>query len=117
MSNLAKKQKKYGEVLWGTAEGLCGKTSGKGASSRDRNQVWWTEEVVKAVGENKEVWKRTGEIKDRGTQPDAGLMHLYGQNKKAVRRAVDKVRNYMEENGAQQVGKGWWEEDHLYIGL
>ena len=47
--------KKYGEAFRGIAEVLCGRTSGKGASSRDRNQVRWTEEVVKAVGEKKEV--------------------------------------------------------------
>ena len=36
-------------------------------------------------------------IKDRESYPDAGLMHLYGQNKKATRRAVDKVRNDIGE--------------------
>ena len=61
----------------------------------DRNQVRWTEEVAKAVGE-KEVWKRIEKNKDGGRQPDVGLLQLYGQNKKA-RRAVDKARNNMEE--------------------
>ena len=42
--------KKYGEVFRGIAEVLCGRTSGKVGSSRDTNQVWWMEEVVKAVG-------------------------------------------------------------------
>ena len=74
---------------------MCGRTSGKGASARDRNQVWWTEEVAKAVGE-KEVWKRLKKIKDRGRHPNAGLLYLFGQNK-AARRAVDKARNDMEE--------------------
>ena len=54
--------------------------------SRDRNQEWWTEEVAKAVGEKKEVQKRMEKIKDRGSQPEAGLMHLYRQKKKAARR-------------------------------
>ena len=54
---------------------------------RDRNQVWWTEEVVKEVWE-KEVCKRIENIMAKGRQPDAGLLHLYGQ-KKAARRAVD----------------------------
>ena len=52
--------------------------------------------VVKAVGERK-VWKRIEKIKDRGRQLDVGLLHLYGQNKKARRSAVDKARNDMEE--------------------
>ena len=63
---------------------------------RDINQGWWTEEVAKAVGE-KEVLKRIEKIKDRGRQPDAELLHLIGQKKKAARRAVDKVRNNLEE--------------------
>ena len=42
---------KYGEAFRGIAGVLCGRTSGKGASSSDRNLVWWTEEVAKAVGE------------------------------------------------------------------
>ena len=45
--------KKYGEEFRGIAEVLYGKMSGKGSSSGDRNQVWWTEEVAKAVGEKK----------------------------------------------------------------
>ena len=31
-----------------------------------------------------------------GNQPDGGMLHLYGQNKKAAKRAVDKARNDME---------------------
>ena len=55
---LEEEWKKYGEAFWGIAEVLCGRTSGKCALSRDRNQVWWMEEVAKAVGENKEAWNR-----------------------------------------------------------
>ena len=50
---LEEEWKKYEEVFMGIAEVLCGRTSGKGASSRDRNQVWWLEEVVKAIGEKR----------------------------------------------------------------
>ena len=49
---------KYREAFKGIAEVLCERTSIKGASSRDRKQVWWTDEVAKVVGEKKEVWKR-----------------------------------------------------------
>ena len=35
-----------------------------------------------------------------------GMLHLYGQNKKAARRAVDKVKNDMEE-----VVYNKWEDD------
>ena len=55
VEGLQEEWKKYGEAFRGIAEVLCGRTSGKGASSRDRNQVWWTEEVAKAFGEKKEI--------------------------------------------------------------
>ena len=69
----------------GIAGVLCGRVSKKGALLMDRNQVWWTEEVAKAVGEKEEVWKRTEMIKDRRRQLDVGLLHLYGQKNKAAR--------------------------------
>jgi len=80
MSNLAEKQKvwkKYGEAFRGIEDVLYGRTSGEGASLRDRNRAWWTEEVAKAVGEWKEVWNRMEKIKDRGRQPGAKLLHLF----------------------------------------
>ena len=36
-------------------------------------------------------------IKDRGEQPPTSLKHLYGQKKKAARRAVDRARRSMDE--------------------
>ena len=95
MSNLAKEWKKYREAFRGIAEVLCGRTSGKGASSRNRILVWCMEEVAKAVGE-KEVWKRIEKIKYREGQSGVGLRHIYGQKKNAARRVVDKARNDVE---------------------
>ena len=63
---MQEERKKYGEAFRGIADIFCGSTSGKGASSRDRNEVCCMEEVAKAVGEKKEVWKRIEKIKDRG---------------------------------------------------
>ena len=79
------------------AEELCGRTSGKGGTPRSRNQGWWTEEVAKTVGEKREAWKMIECSKDRGEQPPNSLKHLYGQKKKAARRAVDRARRSMEE--------------------
>ena len=45
-------------------------------------------------------WRRGGgleEDRERSRQPDVGLLHMYGQKKKAGRRAVDKMTNDMEE--------------------
>ena len=64
---------------------------------RSRNQGWWMEEVVKPVGEKREAWKMIEGIRDRGELPPTGLRHLYGQKKKAARRAVDRARRSMEE--------------------
>ena len=36
-------------------------------------------------------------IRYKGEQPSKGLMHLYGEKKKAARRAVDRARRSMEE--------------------
>ena len=36
-------------------------------------------------------------IRDRGEQPPTGLRHLYGQRKRATRRAVDRAQRSMEE--------------------
>ena len=81
----------------GMAEELCGRTSGKGGTPRIRNQGWWTEEVAKAVEEKREAWKMIECIKDRGEQPPNSLKHLYGQKKKAARRAVERARRSTEE--------------------
>ena len=82
----------------GVAEELCDRTSGgKGGTSRSRNQGWWTEEVAKAVGENRDAWKMIELFRDRGEQPPISLMHLYGLKKKAARRAVNRARRSMEE--------------------
>ena len=61
------------------------------------NQRWWTEEVAKVVGEKRQAWKMIEGIRDRGEQPSTGLKHLYGQKKKAARRAVDRARRSLEE--------------------
>ena len=87
--------KNYGEEFREIAVVLFGRTSGKRASSRERDR--WMEKVVKAVGEKNLVWKRIEKNKGQGRQLYVGLLQLYGQNKKAARRAVDTVRNNMEE--------------------
>ena len=60
------------------------------------NQGWWTCEVAEAVCEKKEAWKEIEKTKERGNQPDARMIHTYGQNKRAAKRAVDKARRDME---------------------
>ena len=71
--------------------------SGKGGTLRSIDQGWWTEELAKGVGEKREAWKMIEGIRDRGEQPPTGLRHLYGQKKKAARRAVDRARRSIEE--------------------
>ena len=53
--------------------------------------------MAKAVWEKREALKMIEYIKDRGEQPPTSLKHLYGQKKKAARRAVDRARSSMEE--------------------
>ncbi len=47
--------RQYNDAFVGVAEELCGSMSGKGVTTRSRNQGWWTEEVAKAVGEKREA--------------------------------------------------------------
>ena len=73
-----------------------------GPTPKSRNQGSWTEEVAAAVGgggvEKRETWKMMEGIRDRGEQPPTlGVMHLYGQKKNAVRRAVDRAWGSMED--------------------
>ena len=93
---LEEEWKKYKEAFVGAAEELCGRTSGKGGMSRSSNQGWWTSEVAEAVCEKKEAWKEIEKIKERGNEPDARMIHTYGQKKGAAKRAVDKARTDME---------------------
>ena len=65
------------------AEELCGRTSGKGGTPRNRNQGWGTEEMAKAVVEKREAWNMIECIRDRGEQPSTSLStYMYGQKKK-----------------------------------
>ena len=48
-------------------------------------------------GKTREAWQMIEGIRDREEQPPTGLGHLYGQKKKAARRAVDRARRSMEE--------------------
>ena len=96
VGGLEEEWKKYKEPFVGSAEELCGRTSGKGGMSRSSNQGWWTSEVADAVYEKKEAWKEIEKTKERGNEPDARMIHTYGQKKRAAKRTVDKARRDME---------------------
>ena len=84
MSNLAKKRK-----VW---------RSERSTERRLRElQKFYVEGRQERVHFLSDIWKRIEKIKDRRRQPEAGLLHLHGQKKKAARKAVDKVRNVLEE--------------------
>ena len=70
--------RQYKDAFVGVAEELCDRNSGKGGTSRSRNQGWWMEEVAKAVWEKREAWKMIESFRDRGEQPPTGLRQLYG---------------------------------------
>ena len=93
--NVEEEWKKYQDAFVGNAEELCGRSTGMGGKAR-KNQEWWTTEVASAIREKKEAWKVIEHIKVNGNQPDGGMLHLYGQKKKAAKKAVDKARNDME---------------------
>ena len=56
--------------LLGVAEDLCGRTAGKGGTSRTRNQGWWMEEVAEGATThqlNSPVWSE-----EEGSQESGG---------------------------------------------
>ena len=63
------------------------------AETKDGGRKRWRRQKAK----KREAWKMIEGIRDRGEQPSTGLKHLYGQKKKAARRAVDRARRSMEE--------------------
>ena len=69
------------------------------AETKDGGRRRWRRQL----GENREAWKMIECIKDRGEQPPNSLKHLYGQKKKAARRAVDRARRSMEEELYRQL--------------
>ena len=95
--------KKFKDAFVGTAEQICGRTTGKGGSARKVNQGWWTEDVKRAVNEKREVWKKIEGRRDRGEQTDVALRHLYGQKKKAASRAVERARANAEASIYRQL--------------
>ena len=95
-----------GCIRWGWRMSCVAERRGKGGVPRSRNQGWCMEEVAKAVGEKREARKMIDSIRDRGDQPPTSLKHIYGQKKKAARRAVDRARRSMEEELYRKIDEG-----------
>ena len=70
-----------------------GKEEHREAETKDGGRKRWRRQW----GEKREAWKMLECIKYRGEHPPTSLRHLYGQKKKAARRAVDRERRSMEE--------------------
>ena len=87
--------KKYKDEFVGNAEELCRRSTVM-ARRKSKNQEWWATEVASAIRERKEPWEVIENMKVNGNQPDGGMLYLYGQKKKAAKKAADKDRNDME---------------------
>ena len=96
VGDLEEEWENFKDGLVGTAEELCGRTSGKKRSRK--NQEWWTEDVARAIKEKKETWKAVEEIRKEGGQPSQQLKHQYGQKKNAAKKAVAMARRKLEDN-------------------
>ena len=70
-----------------------GKEVHREAETKDGGRNRWRRQW----GEKREAWKMLEGIRDIGEQQSIGLRHLYGQKKKAARRAVDRALRSMEE--------------------
>ena len=70
-----------------------GKEVHREAETKDGGRKRWQRQW----GDKREAWNMIEGIRDRGEQPSTGLKQLYGQKKKAARRAVARARGSMEE--------------------
>ena len=111
VGSLEEEWKKYKEAFVEAAEELCGRTSGKGGVSRR-----WESEVAETVCEKKETWKEIENTKERGNQPDARMMHTYGQKKYAVKRVFDKASRDMEAEVYSQLDDDGGKKDDIQNG-
>ena len=69
--------RQYKDAFVGVAEELCSSTSGKGGTTRIRNQGWWTEDVAKAAIclEPPSSVRREVEVEQRGQEEMETAMH------------------------------------------
>ena len=63
----------------------------QGVVTKDGGQV----KLQRQYGKRRKPGKKE-KTKERGNQPDAKMMHTYGQKKNATKRAVDKARRDTE---------------------
>ena len=81
----------------GVAKDLCGITSGERRYTEKQKPRMVDGRGGEGRGEKREAWTIIECIRYRGEQPPSGLRHLYGQKKRAARRAVDRARRNMDE--------------------
>ena len=86
-----------GDAFDRVAEELCGRTSGERRYIGKQKPRMVDGRGDEGSGYKREAWKMIEGIRDRGEQPITSLKHLYGQKKKAAKRAVDRARISMEE--------------------
>ena len=97
MGTLDDEWRQYTDAFVGVAYELCGRTSrGKGGTPRSRNRPRMVDgRGGEGSGVEAGSMKMIGGFRDTGKQPPTSLRHLYGQKKKAARRAVDRARRSM----------------------
>ena len=95
VGDLEDEWKKFKNAFVGTAEDLCGRSSGKGGQRK--NQEWWTDEVALAVKEKRDLWKRIESLRLEGHEPSVSLKLAYSQKKNIARRVVQNARKEMEQ--------------------
>ena len=81
---------------------------GKARTNQECGQPKWHQQYAKRrkTGSRKVIEN----MKVNGNQPDGGMLHLYGQKKKAAKKAVDKARNEMRAemvDAAGEIGARW----------
>ena len=85
----------FREGFVGTAEEICGRTSGKPTQSqKKKEQWWWNPEVEQAIQEKKEALKC---VEEGSAAEKTRLKQKYQEKKKATNKAVLKARDKLWE--------------------
>ena len=88
--------RQYKDAFVWVAEELCGRTSGKRRYTEKQKPRMVDGRGGGGSGGEAGSMEDDRRLRDRREQPSTGLKHLYGQKKKAARRAVDRARRSME---------------------
>ena len=91
----------FKEGFVGTAEEICGQTSGKPTQSgKKKEQWWWNPEVEQAIQEKKEALKG---VEEASEAEKTRLKQKYREKKNTANKAVAKARDKKQQEWCDRI--------------